>query len=115
MKILFVCHHLPYPPARGGKIRPFNMIRWLSTRHEVTVASVAHSTAELEAGRDLAKFCHQCETGVISTRRAWWQALRYLFSIKPSSLGYFYVPALHRALQRRLKEGAFDLIFVHCS
>ena len=29
MKILFLCHRLPYPPQRGGKIRPFNMIRHL--------------------------------------------------------------------------------------
>ncbi len=32
MKILYVCHRFPYPPKRGGKIRPFNMIRHLSRR-----------------------------------------------------------------------------------
>ena len=29
MKILYVCHRFPFPPKRGGKIRPFNMIRHL--------------------------------------------------------------------------------------
>src|SRR5262245_62282156 len=24
MRILFICHRLPYPPHQGGKIRPFN-------------------------------------------------------------------------------------------
>ena len=30
MRILYVCHRFPYPPKRGGKIRPFNMIRHLA-------------------------------------------------------------------------------------
>ena len=32
MKILYVCHRFPFPPKRGGKIRPFNMIRHLADR-----------------------------------------------------------------------------------
>ena len=32
MKILYLCHRFPYPPKRGGKIRPFNMIRHLSAQ-----------------------------------------------------------------------------------
>jgi hypothetical protein len=43
VKILYLCHRLPYPPTRGGKIRPFNTIRHLARTHEVTVASLAHS------------------------------------------------------------------------
>ena len=38
MKILYVCHRFPYPPKRGGKIRPFNMIRHLTEQgHEVLI------------------------------------------------------------------------------
>ena len=41
MKILFICHRFPFPPKRGGKIRPFNMIRHLHEKgHDVTVASL---------------------------------------------------------------------------
>ena len=32
MRILFVCHRFPFPPKRGGKIRPFNIIRHLAAR-----------------------------------------------------------------------------------
>lgn len=115
MKILFVCHHLPYPPTRGDKIRPFNMIRWLSAQHEVTVASVVHSRQELEAGREISNFCHASEVGVLSMRRAWLQAFRCLFSSQPASLGYFYVSQLHEAIRQRQQNEKFDLILVHCS
>jgi len=37
VKILYVCHRFPFPPKRGGKIRPFNMIRHLAQQHEVRV------------------------------------------------------------------------------
>ena len=57
MKILYVCHRFPFPPKRGGKIRPFNMIRHLAQRHEVTVCSLARSAAEAEEGRGIAPHC----------------------------------------------------------
>jgi hypothetical protein len=30
MTILYISKRLPFPPKRGGKIRPFNMLRHLS-------------------------------------------------------------------------------------
>ena len=47
MKVLFACHRVPFPPKRGGKIRPFNIIRHLTdSGHSVTVASLARNEAE---------------------------------------------------------------------
>jgi hypothetical protein len=49
MNILYLCHRFPYPPKRGGKIRPFNMIRHLHAQgHQVTVCSLARSAAEAD-------------------------------------------------------------------
>ena len=115
MKILFVCHRFPYPPARGGKIRPFNIIRHLSERHEVTVASLARSQEEADEGRGLADYCHKFLVEVISPP---WGVLRMvsrLPSRTPSSMGYFYSPALARRIRAELAANCFDFIFVHCS
>ena len=47
MRILFLCHRFPFPPRRGGKIRPFNIIRHATAQgHEVWVASLARSPGE---------------------------------------------------------------------
>ena len=47
MNILYLCHRFPFPPKRGGKIRPFNMIRhFAASGHRVTVCSLARSAAE---------------------------------------------------------------------
>ena len=62
MRILFVCHRFPFPPKRGGKIRPFNMIRHLSASgHEVTVASLARSRDEASEGQGISSYCARFE------------------------------------------------------
>lgn len=115
MKVLYVCHRFPYPPKRGGKIRPFNMIKHLSASHEVTVASLARSSAEAEEGRGIAPFCAEFH---IAQVRNWMQAARMVARLPttiPSSMGYFYAPALDRTVRDLLRRQRFDLIFVHCS
>jgi|KBSSwiStaDraftv2_1062776.scaffolds.fasta_scaffold149557_2 sugar transferase (PEP-CTERM/EpsH1 system associated) len=115
MKILYVCHRFPYPPKRGGKIRPFNMIRHLSLQHDVTVCSLARSPQEAEEARGIAAYCKRFEIGVVD---GWIQALRMVARLPtpvPSSFGYFRSTSLARTIDRLLATEKFDLIFVHCS
>ncbi|MEO8038529.1 MAG: glycosyltransferase, partial [Betaproteobacteria bacterium] len=115
MKILYVCHRFPYPPKRGGKIRPFNMIRHLSERHAVTVASLARSDAEAGDAQGIAPYCDRFEIAQVSNPV---QALRMVVrlpALTPSSMGFFYSPALARRIRDLLAADRFDLIFVHCS
>lgn len=115
MRILYVCHRFPFPPARGGKIRPFNTIRHLSRQHQVTVASLARSPEEAEAGRGIAAHCREFIMGEVSGPAAWLRMIARLPTRGPSSMGYFYAPALARQIKARLQQERFDLIFVHCS
>ncbi len=115
MKALFVCHRFPYPPARGGKIRPFNIIRQLSQRYEVTVAAPLRSQAEREAGAGLAGHCHRILAEPIGTLAAGARMVGRLAGAQPSSFGYFYSPALARRIGAELASGAYELVFVHCS
>lgn len=115
MKILYVCHRFPFPPKRGGKIRPFNMIRHLSQRHEVTVCSLARSEAEAEEGRGIAPHCARFEMAVVSDPVQTLRMVARLPTPVPSSMGYFYSPELARKVDDLLARERFDLIFVHCS
>ena len=115
MRILYDCHRFPNPPARGGKIRPFNMIRHLSRRHEVVVASLARSPEEAAAGRGIADHCADFMMAEVTATAAWARMLLRLPTPAPSSMGYFYAPDLARQIGARLRDERFDLIFVHCS
>jgi polysaccharide biosynthesis protein PslH len=115
MKILYICHRFPFPPARGGKIRPFNMIKHLSENHEVVVASLVRSAQEGEAGRGLSAYCGDFMMSEVSAAAAWARMIARLPTTGPSSMGYFYSPDLARRINVRLQRDRFDLIFVHCS
>ena len=123
MRVLFACHRVPFPPKRGGKIRPFNIIRHLHEQgHEVTVASLARSRAELEEAEGLAAHCSHRLVEVVEDRVAWPRMVAWLPTTRPSSFGYFHSPRLHRRIRGHSsfprggkQECPYDLVFVHCS
>jgi len=115
MRILFVCHRLPFPPNRGGKIRPFQMIRHLAQRHFVTVATLAHTEEELQQGSKLREHCEKLLVEVLPSPVRWARALAGLPSSKPSSREYFWSPRLQGKIVEACQVKAFDRIWVHCA
>jgi sugar transferase (PEP-CTERM/EpsH1 system associated) len=115
VNVLYLCHRFPYPPRRGGKIRPFNVIRHLAERHQVTVCSLSRSDQETADAAGIAPYCHRFYVEQVND---WVQALRMIARLPspvPSSMGFFYSPALARRVRALLSRERFDLIFVHCS
>ncbi|MFZ5512287.1 MAG: TIGR03087 family PEP-CTERM/XrtA system glycosyltransferase [Pseudomonadota bacterium] len=115
MNILYLCHRFPFPPKRGGKIRPFNMIRHLSADHRVTVVSLARSPQEATEGEGIAPHCARYEMGRVRNPVQVVRMVARLPTPVPSSMGFFYSPRLARRVRQLLAGERFDLIFVHCS
>lgn len=116
MRILFVCHRVPFPPKRGGKIRPFNIIRHLHEQgHEVTVASLARSRAEVDEAAGLADHCTRFMVEIVDDRLAWPRMVAWLPTTRPSSFGYFHSPRLRQRILDYWRAAPPDLAFVHCS
>lgn len=116
MKILYICHRFPFPPKRGGKIRPFNMIRHFTSQgHEVTVCALSRSSVEAKEGMGIAAYCKRF---IMAPVRNTVQSLRMaarLPLLTPSSMGFFYSAELKRRINILINTQKFDLIFVHCS
>jgi sugar transferase (PEP-CTERM/EpsH1 system associated) len=115
MRILYLCHRFPYPPRRGGKIRPFNMIRHLARSHEVVVCSLARSAREAEEARGIAPHCSTFEVVLVNETVQKLRMVATLPTHVTASTAYFHSPALARAIARRLAAQRYDLVFVHCS
>ncbi|HET7751005.1 MAG TPA: TIGR03087 family PEP-CTERM/XrtA system glycosyltransferase [Terriglobales bacterium] len=112
MKILIVCHRLPFPPDHGGKIRAFEMIKHLGAQHSVTVATLAHTQKELQVGNRLLDYCDQLMVEVLPSSVRWAKATLALAGSKPSSGRYFWSARLQRAIAG---AGSFDRVLVHCA
>jgi polysaccharide biosynthesis protein PslH len=115
LKILYLCHRFPFPPKRGGKIRPFNMIKHLAANHEVTVASIARSADEAREGEGIAPHCKHYEMVQVSGPIQVARMVARLPTLMPSSFGFFYSSELARRVSNLLAKERFGLIFVHCS
>jgi sugar transferase (PEP-CTERM/EpsH1 system associated) len=116
VKVLFACHRVPYPPKRGGKIRPFNIIRHLTEQgHQVTVASLARTRQEADEAADLKKYCDATLIEVIADHVAWPRMVAWLPTAQPSSFAYFHSPRLARRVRAALEAGSYDMVFAHCS
>ena len=116
MNILYLCHRFPYPPKRGGKIRPFNMIRHLhEAGHKVTVCSLARSAAEADEGAGIAAHCTAFHMGHVNEPLQFARMIVRLPLPTPSSMGYFYSSELAAKVRELLRSQHWDLIFVHCS
>jgi polysaccharide biosynthesis protein PslH len=116
MNILYLCHRVPFPPKRGGKIRPFHMISHLhAAGHRVTVGSLARSAAEASEAQDLAAHCTAMHVAVVREPLQTARMVARLPLPTPSSMGYFYSPELAARVRQWLREQHWDLIFVHCS
>lgn len=116
MKIMFVCHRFPFPPKRGGKIRPFNIIRHLTeSGHAVTVGTLARSDEELRDGQGLTEYCRTILVGRTGTIAPVAKMIVRLSTPVPSSMGYFHSSRLKRMIRNELEKNDYDLIIVHCS
>ncbi len=115
MNVLYLCHRFPYPPKRGGKIRPFNMIRHLSERHTVTVCSLARSQEEAAEAQGIAPYCARFFVHRVREPLQLMRMVARLPTPATSSVGYFRSSAMARRVRSLLARERFDLVFVHCS
>jgi len=116
MRVLVICHRFPFPPARGGKIRPFNIIRHLSEQgHEVTVASLARSADEAAAGAGIAPHVREFWIDTLGSIVPMARMVARLPTTVPSSMGYFYSPVIAARVRQALESRSFDFVLVHCS
>jgi polysaccharide biosynthesis protein PslH len=116
MNILYLCHRFPFPPKRGGKIRPFNMIRHLHSQgHRVTVCSLSRSEPEAAEGQGITPHCTAFHMGHVAEPVQFARMVFNLPRLTPSSMGYFRSGQLAGKVRRLLAQQKWDLIFVHCS
>lgn len=127
MKILWISHFVPYPPAGGMLLRSFNLIRELAKTAELHLFSLVQPRplktrygdleAALEDAREnLGRYCSEVEFfSVPAEERRFGRhriALRALIGGRPYSAMWLESPPLLDAVRQAVKYGAYDLVHV---
>lgn len=119
MKILLIHHRLPYPLLSGMDKATWNLIKILSTAHEITFivpVDFRHSThEEIEQVRGI---CRRLVVVPVINRAKfvkkwqfwyWWRFLR-LFFLRPNIVTENFYPTLAREISKLCMSEKFDLV-----
>jgi sugar transferase (PEP-CTERM/EpsH1 system associated) len=115
MRILYLCHRIPYPPDKGDKIRAFHQVRAIAARHEVDLFTLADEALAPAHRSALLDHCHTLTVARLNPRFARLRALPFLLTRAPLTVPYFYSAELQREVREALSRRSYDRVFVYCS
>ncbi|MGB5160093.1 MAG: TIGR03087 family PEP-CTERM/XrtA system glycosyltransferase [Thermoanaerobaculia bacterium] len=110
MRILVLCHRLPYPPNKGDKIRSFHEIRHLAERHQIHLLSFADPDQSGTTEEGLREYCAAVEVFPLNRRAAQLRCLAGALGTKPLTLSYFRSLALARRVEELAGTAKFDTV-----
>ena len=115
MRVLYLCHRIPYPPNKGEKIRAFHELKALSAAHEVDLFTLADDAEDMRHQAALAQFCRRVTVTRLIPLLARLRSMRAFGFGQPLTLPYFYSRQLHRKVRQALLSRSYDRIFIYCS
>lgn len=113
LKILFLCHRVPYPPDKGEKIRAWHLIRGLARRHKVHLLTLADGPVP-DLG-PLQELCERVEVFPLSRPAAYMRAALRVLRPGPLTLSFFESDELAARLKELAQSERFDVMAVFSS
>lgn len=105
--------YVPYPPNSGGQTRTFNLIKNLSSQHEITSFCFLRTDQSIPDLTELRKYCRKVE--IVTRKKAWTsltKILRTAISPFPYLANMYYYDSVKASIAKELKNGNYDLIHV---
>lgn len=115
MRILFLCHRVPFPPNKGDKIRAFNQLRAMSAHHEVDLFTLADQAEDVAHADALRQYCRTVTIARIVPALARLRSVLYLATASPLTIPYFFSAELQREVRKALAARSYDRVYVYCS
>ncbi|MFP4468836.1 MAG: glycosyltransferase [Bacteroidales bacterium] len=113
MRILQLCHKIPFPPSDGGAIAMNQLTRGLLDKGEdVKVLALAPVKAGQDPNQIPEDYAKETsfEAFTVDTRVRPWPAFLNLFTSESYNISRFFCPEIAAKLTRLLEEEEFDII-----
>jgi polysaccharide biosynthesis protein PslH len=113
LRVLYLCHRVPYPPDKGEKIRAYHQIRALASRHKVSVLALCDGPVPDLA--PLAAMCERVEVFPLSRPASYARAALGAWRPRPLSLSFFESKEMAERVRELARRERFDVAVVYCS
>jgi len=114
MNILFITHHLPYPPLAGARLRNFHLLKRLGMEHDIWLVVLSNDEdVDLCHISALLKFCREVRVFFEPDKGALdrpVEGLWYLLAGMPPDLRFFRSAAMSAYIRQLTKEVNFDVV-----
>jgi polysaccharide biosynthesis protein PslH len=111
MKILMLTPYLPYPLLSGGQIRTYNLLKKLSTTHQITLFALIKDESERQYIPELEKYCAEVKVFKRSKQPFTLKnIIKTCFSTYPFLVIRNHVPQTMKAVEKELLTKQYDLI-----
>ncbi len=113
--LLFLTQRIPYPPIKGEKIRPLQILRHLRQAYDVHLGCLVDDPRDLEHVPAVRALCTDSYFATLDRRRARISCLRGLLTNQPLSVTFYRDNGLARWVRRVLDEVRPEVIFISSS
>jgi glycosyltransferase involved in cell wall biosynthesis len=111
-RVLFLTQLLPYPLVSGAKIRAYYVLRYLATKHQVTLLSFVRPDDRSQDVAHLERFLETVHT--VPIQRSWLRNVRAgavgLATGRPMTIVREEIGVMQRRVRQLLANGNFDVV-----
>jgi sugar transferase (PEP-CTERM/EpsH1 system associated) len=118
MRILIISDYLPYPLIGGERIRIYNILRRVATRHEVSLAAFLGRPEDAEGVPHLQQICARVEAASFQRRSRLVKLsgmLRFALAGKPMELNLLHSEELVAKIKQLVSTEDFDIVQIEHS
>ena len=113
-ELLFLTQRIPYPPMKGEKIRPLQILKFLRQRYQVHLGCLIDDPGDWQHVPVLEQLCGETHFAALNPRIAKLACLRGLLTGEPLSTAYYYDRGLAKWVADLLDRRRPDVAFI-CS
>jgi sugar transferase (PEP-CTERM/EpsH1 system associated) len=115
VRLLYLCHRIPFPPDKGDKIRSWHEVEYLAARHEVDVFTLLDDPRDEEHVATLARHVRRLVAVWLDPWAARRRAARALFRGDSLTAAWFAEPRLRDELAGAAAAEDYDAAMVFSS
>lgn len=113
--LLLLVHRIPYPPNKGDKIRSYHLLRHLSQRYHVHLATFVDDPNDWQYLAEVKRLCGETYFGRLSPFVAKLRSIPALAIRRPLSLAYYNDRGMHAWVRTLLQRQPIRRVVVFSS